>query len=150
MACMLTNIHKDLLLPAALSDEFGRRIFCTLRERSHVQVSSIALVSSNNLNLSGSNFSSGPLTNSIPELPLLADPAQPFRRARIGIPQPTRHRSGLELVLGFRIRRSIRPILVPAELVRSRAIMMNSCQIVLCISCYAKPTKKPTDKDPAE
>jgi hypothetical protein len=98
---MLTNIHKDLLLPAALSDEFGRRIFCTLRERSHVQVSSIALFSSNNLNLSGSNFSSGPLTNSIPVLPLLADPAQPFRRARIGTPNQLGIVRGLSWCLGF-------------------------------------------------
>jgi hypothetical protein len=30
MAYMLTDIHRDLLLPAAFGDGFGRRIFCTL------------------------------------------------------------------------------------------------------------------------
>jgi hypothetical protein len=75
-------------------------IIAYLRERSHVQVSSIALAS-NNVNLSGSNFSNGPLTNSIPVLPLLADPTQPFRRTRMGTPKPTRRRPGLELVLGL-------------------------------------------------
>jgi hypothetical protein len=73
-------------------------IIAYLRERSHVQVSSIALAS-NNLNLSGSNFSNRLLTNSIPVLPFLADPTQPFRRTRMDISKPTQRRPGLKLVL---------------------------------------------------